>query len=86
LDEGREVDHWRIGAMTQLLQQAIAELHKLPESEQDTIAALILAEIDDERHWDAQFASTQRELAQLVAKVRDDIRTGRVRDMGIDEL
>ena len=34
--------------MTQLLQQAIVELHKLPESEQDTIAALILAEIKDE--------------------------------------
>jgi hypothetical protein len=72
--------------MTQLLQQAIAELHKLPESEQDTIAAFILAEIKDEDRWGALFTDSQDELAQLANKVRDDIRGGRVKDIGINAL
>jgi hypothetical protein len=72
--------------MTQLLQQAIAELHKRPESEQDAIAALILAEINDEGRWDNSFATSQDELARLANKVRDDIQAGRIKDIGIDEL
>jgi hypothetical protein len=72
--------------MTQLLEQAIAELHKLPESDQDAIAALILEEISDERRWEVSFANSQRELSKLAEKVREDIRSGRVRDLGIDEL
>ena len=72
--------------MTQLLEQAIAELHKLPASDQDAIASLILAEIDDERRWETAFANSQEQLGRMAEKVRDDIRAGRVRDMGIDEL
>ena len=72
--------------MTQLLEQAIAELHKLPASDQDAIASLILAEIDDERRWETAFANSQEQLGRMAEKVREDIRAGRVRDMGIDEL
>ncbi|HJQ78392.1 MAG TPA: hypothetical protein VJ828_00475 [Lacipirellulaceae bacterium] len=72
--------------MTQLLEQAIAELHKLSASDQDAIASLILAEITDERRWELAFTSSQEQLQKMADKVRDDIRTGRVRDMGIDEL
>ena len=35
--------------MTQSLEEALAEVRKLPESEQDAIAALILDELEDER-------------------------------------
>jgi hypothetical protein len=72
--------------MTQLLQQAIEELHKLPATDQDAMAALILAEIADEQRWDAAFAGSHDELSQLVKKVRDDIQAGRVHDLGFDEL
>ena len=72
--------------MTQLLQQAIAELRKLPASEQDAIAAVILNEIDDEEAWQAAFANSQEELSRMAEKVREDIRQGRVRDQEIDEL
>jgi len=72
--------------VTQLLQQAIAELHKLPDSDQDAIAALILAEISDDERWMTAFAESQEQLSKLAAKVRDDIRAGRVRDVGVDEL
>jgi hypothetical protein len=38
--------------MTQLLEQAIEEARKLSASQQDSIAALILEELGDERRWD----------------------------------
>src|SRR5579863_2139840 len=72
--------------MTQLLEQALEAMRKLPSSEQDALAAIILEEIADERRWDEGFARTQPQLAQLAEKVRTDIRAGRVKDVGIDEL
>ena len=72
--------------MTQLLEQAIGEARKLPASEQDAIASLILEELADERRWDEAFTSSQDRLSELAAKVRRDIAEGRVRDVGIDEL
>jgi hypothetical protein len=72
--------------MTQLLEQAIAELHKLSASDQDAIASLILAEIDDERRWEIAFANSQEQLGKMADKVRDDVSAGRVLDFGIDEL
>ncbi len=72
--------------MTQLLTQAFAEVQKLPQLEQDAIATLILDELADEQRWDASFARSQDQLARLAAKARDDIRAGRVRSLGIDEL
>ncbi len=72
--------------MTQLLEQVIEQVKKLPSSEQDAIASLILEEIADERRWDAAFARSQPQLARLAEKVRADIRAGRVRDAGMDEL
>ena len=72
--------------MTQLLEQAIAEVKKLVPSEQDAIAALILDEIADEQLWDRAFARSQDQLSRLAAKVREDINAGRVRNVGMDEL
>lgn len=72
--------------MTQLLEKAITEVSKLPEEEQDAIATLILDEIIDEQQWDQQFARSQDCLSQMADKVRADIRAGRVRKMGFDDL
>lgn len=72
--------------MTQLLEQALTEVKKLPESEQDAIAALILDELADERRWQESFARSQDQLARLAAKAREDIRAGRVQSGGFDTL
>jgi hypothetical protein len=72
--------------MTQLLEQALTEVKKLPEPEQDAIAALILEELADERRWQDGFARSQDQLARLAAKVREDIRAGRVQSGGFDQL
>ena len=48
--------------MTQLLQQACSEIQKLPEPDQDAIAAIILDELQDERRWEEAFANSQEKL------------------------
>ncbi|HZV05823.1 MAG TPA: hypothetical protein VE999_12140 [Gemmataceae bacterium] len=72
--------------MTQLLEQALSEVKKLPEPEQDAIAALILDELADERRWQESFARSQDQLARMAAKAREDIRAGRVQSGGFDQL
>ena len=72
--------------MTQLLEKVLTEVYKLPPEKQDTIAAVILEELEDERLWDKAFAESQDGLAQLACKVRADIKAGRIKKMGIDEL
>ncbi len=63
--------------MTTLLQRAVAEIEKLPAEDQDAIAARLLAEVDDERQWDARFASTtDDQWDRLVAGVRRDVAAG----------
>jgi hypothetical protein len=72
--------------MMQLLEQALTEIKKLPEPEQDAIAALILDELADERRWQESFARSQDQLARVAAKAREDIRAGRVQSGGFDQL
>ncbi|MEX1232547.1 MAG: hypothetical protein WEB58_20040 [Planctomycetaceae bacterium] len=72
--------------MTQLLDKALAEVQKLPTSDQDAIAAIILNEIADERQWDEAFAQSQDQLGRLAEHVRQQIASGKFRTMGIDEL
>jgi hypothetical protein len=72
--------------MTQLLKSAIEQVQKLSSDEQDAIAAIILDEIADNRRWDEAFTRSQEQLGKPAEKVRQDIRAGKTRDIGIDEL
>jgi len=72
--------------MTRLLEQALAELQKLPPASQDAMAAIILDELADERRWDETFARSQDQLKQLADQAREQIRAGQVWQAGIDEL
>jgi hypothetical protein len=72
--------------VTQLLEQALSEVQKITEADQDAIATLILEELADERRWQESFARSQDQLAQLAAKVREDIKAGRVKSGGFDQL
>lgn len=64
--------------MTALLDQALAEVQRLPPEQQDAIAALILEELADEATWNAAFAASATTLAKLAAKARADKRAGKV--------
>lgn len=72
--------------MTQLLQRAIDAVQKLSPADQDSIASIILEEIQDEELWDGTFARSQDKLAHMAAKAREDIRAGKSRTRGIDKL
>jgi hypothetical protein len=72
--------------MTQLLEQALNEAKKRSDPEQDAIATLILDELADEQRWQDSLARSQDQLARLTAKVREDIRAGRVTSEGFDQL
>jgi hypothetical protein len=63
--------------MTELLQQAIAEIEKLPAEEQDAIATRILAELADEQAWAVRFsATTDEQWDRLADAVRREIAAG----------
>ncbi len=72
--------------MTELLEEAIMRVQQLPPSEQDAIAQLILDELADEQRWDKAFTQSQDALGRLAAKVRADIRAGKTKPIGMDEL
>ena len=64
-------------AVTQLLQQALAEIEKLPGDAQDAIAARILADLRNDRAWAASFKSTSAEQwDRLAALAREEISEG----------
>ena len=72
--------------MTELLERALAQLAKLPEQDQDAIAALILEEIEDERRWDESFARSADVLERLADEALAEYRAGKTKLLDPDEL
>lgn len=63
--------------MTELLQQVIAQIKKLPAEQQDAIASRLMAELKDEQKWTEQFESTTDEQWDWLANiVRQEIANG----------
>jgi hypothetical protein len=71
--------------MTKALQDAFKEAEKLPESEQDELAAAIRAEIEAERAWEARLASSQGALSALADEALAEHRSGRTLPLDPDE-
>ena len=72
--------------MTKMLENAIARIKNLPDDEQDSVAQIILEELDDEKLWNEQFANSQDKLSAMAKKVKEDIAGGRTTKAGWDEL
>ena len=63
--------------MTELFQQAIAQIQELPPEQQDAIASRFLAELQDEQKWEARFmATTDDQWDQMAEMVRQEIARG----------
>jgi hypothetical protein len=58
--------------MNILLERAFAVAAQLPESAQESIARLILDEIEAERGWDDRFVNSQDQLGALVQRAREE--------------
>jgi hypothetical protein len=72
--------------MTELLEQAIAQLKTLPADKQDAIAILILEELEDERRWDESFACSPDLLAKLAAEAMVEYRAGKTQELDPETL
>jgi hypothetical protein len=62
--------------MNKMLERVLAEIEKLPETEQEAIACVILDEIEAERGWEERFARSQDRLADLSRRAGERIAEG----------
>jgi hypothetical protein len=67
--------------MTKLLDKAISEVAKLPASEQDAVAALVLEELASERRWSSSFAKSQDQLAKLAEEALAEYASGQTKPL-----
>ncbi len=72
--------------MGRLLEKAFAEATKLPETDQEAIGALVLAELESERKWDDLFAKSQDLLTKLAQEAREEDRSGQTEPLDPDTL
>lgn len=70
--------------MTQALSAAVASAAKLPEEEQNVLAAILLEEMESEERWSGLFSGSQNLLEQMANDAIQDFQAGQVQP--IDEL
>ena len=71
--------------MTRALREVFEEAEKLPEAEQDQLAAAIREEIRAERRWESTLAASQSALARLADEALSEHRAGRTLPFDPDE-
>jgi len=67
--------------MTKLLEQALSQLEKLPASEQDALAAMMIEELASERRWAESFEKSQDLLEGLGQKALAEHASGRTKPL-----
>ena len=72
--------------MTKMLEKAFAEAAKLPEEEQDALAARLLAEIAAEDEFDRAIENRADELSRLANEALAEHRAGTTKPLDPDEL
>jgi len=70
--------------MTQLLERAFAAASKLPNTEQDAFASLLLAELESERRWTEAFAATRDQLSALADEALREFEAGETQAMDLE--
>lgn len=65
--------------MTQLLEKALSEAAKLPDAEQDAVAAILLQEMASERRWSDAFGNSQNLLGKMAAQALAEYAAGRTK-------
>ena len=74
--------------MSQRIEQAIQKVKQLPEQDQESIASIILQEIESEHRWEELFA--RPESAALLSRMADEVlaeaRSGHARKLDVNDL
>jgi hypothetical protein len=63
--------------MTKTLRDAFEAAAKLPDAEQDALAAAIKAELEADERWEQLFSGSQDTLARLADEALTEYRSGR---------
>lgn len=72
--------------MTNLLKEAFEKASELPPEEQDAVARLLLAELEDEARWAETFARSQDALARMAGEAREEYLAGETEILDPDDL
>ena len=72
--------------MTALLEKAVDRLKKRTVEEQESIATLILEELDSEEVWDEKFKASSDKLGQLARAALAEYRAGKTLPLDPDAL
>jgi hypothetical protein len=74
--------------MTDLLERVFERAQQLPEDQQNALAELWLAELEDEARWDETFATPESQawLDEQATRVRAEILAGRTRRLDTRDL
>lgn len=67
--------------MTQLLEKVLSEVAKLPASEQDALATILLDELASEHRWSTSFAKSQDVLAKLAEEALAEHASGQTKPL-----
>ena len=70
--------------MTKALQKAFEAASRLPDPDQDELAAAILEELEADECWEAAFARSQEALARLADEALEEHRAGRTEPLDPD--
>ena len=72
--------------MTRSLEQAFEAASQLSSDEQDLLAARMLQEIAWEKKWESALTDDPEKLRSLLKEARQDIKTGRVQELRVDDI
>jgi hypothetical protein len=72
--------------MTKALRKAFEAASRLPDADQDELAAAILEELEADERWDAAFARSQDALERLAEEALEEYRAGRTEPLDPDAL
>ena len=72
--------------MTKILEEALAELSKLSETEQDAIGAWLLEELASEQGWENLFSESSDLLEGLASDALAEHQRSRTRELDPDQL
>ena len=72
--------------MTKILEQALAELSKLTETEQHAIGEWLLEELASERRWERLFSESAGRLEGLASDALGEHHLGRTEKLDMNEL
>lgn len=70
--------------MTKLLEEAFAAAARLSPSDQDALAAAILAEMHAEPRWQGAFAQSGEALSRLAREAVEEYRAGRTEPLDLN--